>query len=438
MASVILHRLPDLCSYSDIEDVMTKVVEAIRALEELALSKPKELQQNPALRRNLYDAVRKLVLEVETPSEMAQRLLYTPCEMMAAKIGVDLGVFASLNKSAAPQSTEDLAESTAAEPALLQRLLQFLAAVGLINEVKENVWGPNNATSNLADARMAAGINHKHDSVMPAWHALASWLKRHNYKSPASSVDTAFAQGHDAPPEQTFFEWLKQHPLNADQFNMFMGVHRIGAKSGVAAPAVLNLLKSSQGGTHNGVAVNGGLPMEGSSARLESAVFVDVGGGLGHQCKELRRCVSDLDTHILLQDLPEVIGKVSTEIHDLGIDTMPINFFKGQPVKGATVYYLRSILRDWPDAQATIILEHIHAAMSSSSYVLIDEIVLPDFGAGKEQTQLDMTMLAMLNGSARTVAQFKKLIDGAGLELVDRIRYSEETGEEVLVCRKKR
>jgi hypothetical protein len=52
------------------------VLDIICGLEELARSPPLELRRDPVLRRRLYDAVQKLVPEVETAVEMSQRLLY--------------------------------------------------------------------------------------------------------------------------------------------------------------------------------------------------------------------------------------------------------------------------------------------------------------------------------------------------------------------------
>jgi hypothetical protein len=141
---------------------------------------------------------------------------------------------------------------------------------------------------------------------MLAWHALPSWLKRHEYKSPTSSADTPFAQGQGAPPDQTFFAWLKERPWNANEFNLFMGVHRTGVETWLDRSEVLDLLfgdlgiherngaastkPSVQNGTNlakasnaNGMASNG---MNSSTGvdYPEQMVFVDVGGGIGQQC----------------------------------------------------------------------------------------------------------------------------------------------------------
>ncbi|KAF2278705.1 S-adenosyl-L-methionine-dependent methyltransferase [Westerdykella ornata] len=379
----------------------------ITSLENLAYSTPYLLHDKDHLRKRLYNAVHKLLPEIETPTEMAQRLLYTPCEMMGAKIGIDMGVFEILAKSEKPLSTEEVARLCDVEMGMTVRLLRFLGSLGMVREMDGEedgqFWGPSNRTRNLAMREIAAGVNHKHDNVMPAWHALPSWLRRRGYTVPIMTTDTPFAQGHGVEPQQSFYDWLQERPWNANEFNLFMRVHRLGVQSW--------------------------MDLE------ERYAFVDVGGGIGLQSKALvQRYPNTFHGKIILQDLPEVIAKAHTE--NSGINVMAVDFFKSQPVTNAKIYYLRSILRNWPDPQALLILSHIHAAMSSSSHLIIDDIVLSDKNASKYETQLDMTMLAMLNGQARTESHFRQLLEEAGL-CVDKVLVYESEGREAVVVARK-
>ncbi|KAF2194084.1 S-adenosyl-L-methionine-dependent methyltransferase [Zopfia rhizophila CBS 207.26] len=396
----------------------TKLLDTISSLEELARSAPQELHDQDGLRKRLLDAVQKLVPEIETPAEMSQRLLYLPCEIMGAKIGVDLDIFNVLSASDRPLSTEELAQNCGAESALLLRLLKYMSSVRLIKESDTGLWVPSNMTRNLASRHSAAGVNHVHDSVMPAYHALPSWLNRRGYKTPTAKTDTPFAQGHGASPDQSFFSWLQVHPYNATEFNIFMGVHRTGMKTWLDQGKIHgSLCKAHEaGGDENG------------------AMFVDVGGGIGQQCKALRARYPELKGRIILQDLPQVIQKA-----DVGddIEAMSMDFFEGQPIKSATVYYLRSILRDWPDAQCRTILGHIRDAMAAHSLIFIDELVLPDRGAHKVETQLDMTMLSMLNGEARTESHWRRLLEESGLKVQDIVSYQNAGSEAVIVAKGK-
>ena len=79
-------------------------------------------------------------------------------------------------------------------------------------------------------------------------------------------------------------------------------------------------------------------------------LIVDVGGGLGHDIVAFKEKFPGLPGKLIVQDLPVVID----EIKGLpsGIEATAYDFFKPQPVKGAKVYYLRTVLHDWPDKQA--------------------------------------------------------------------------------------
>jgi hypothetical protein len=126
---------------------------------------------------------------------------------------------------------------------------------------------------------------------MPAWHALPSWLKRHNYTSPAVSTDTSFAQGQRAPPTKSFFAWLKERPWNSNEFHLFMNVHRTGVRTWLDAPEVLKLI-AEEVEKREAVDIEVGSPRsasEGSDSEVREVAFVDVGGGGGQQCMVCRK-----------------------------------------------------------------------------------------------------------------------------------------------------
>jgi demethylsterigmatocystin 6-O-methyltransferase len=63
----------------------------------------------------------------------------------------------------------------------------------------------------------------------------------------------------------------------------------------------------------------------------ETPIFVDVGGGIGHQCAELKARLPDIQGRVILQDLsPAVQHALSTE----GVENMVIDFWHEQPIKG--------------------------------------------------------------------------------------------------------
>jgi demethylsterigmatocystin 6-O-methyltransferase len=67
------------------------------------------------------------------------------------------------------------------------------------------------------------------------------------------------------------------------------------------------------------------------SAEPEKALFVDIGGGSGHQCIRLKNKYPNLPGRVILQDVPESIERVTpTE----GIEAMAHNFYDPEPIKG--------------------------------------------------------------------------------------------------------
>lgn len=74
--------------------------------------------------------------------------------------------------------------------------------------------------------------------------------------------------------------------------------------------------------------------------------------------------------------------------------------------------------------------------MDDNSLLLIDDLVLPDQGAHRYETQLDLTMLAVLNAEARTEAHWKKLLSEVGLEVKDIVFYEEDAREGVIIAKK--
>lgn len=76
------------------------------------------------------------------------------------------------------------------------------------------------------------------------------------------------------------------------------------------------------------------IPFADAVASMESpdrAIFVDIGGSIGHQCARLKAKYPDLSNRIVLQDREETF-KNAAPIE--GVEFMVHDFFTPQPVKG--------------------------------------------------------------------------------------------------------
>ncbi|KAI1140152.1 S-adenosyl-L-methionine-dependent methyltransferase [Hypoxylon sp. FL0543] len=398
-------------------------------LEKLAADLPSagaDLRLDDRLRRRLLSTMQKLIPELETPAEACQRFLYNTLELPAARIAVDLNIFNLLKESSTPLSTEELAKRSGKSPdtKLLARLLRYLASLSFIHEVDTGMWAASHLGNYLSGEGQSAGIANMVDNCAIAMITLPAFLRRHAYNPPEDKSDTAFAQGNRVTPEEpTFFDWLKTRPENARNFNIFMTAHRMGLKSWMDRPEVINeivqafkkVTAGKEGGEEKGVS------------------FVDIGGGVGHQCKAFKSRVPGLKGKIILEDLEEVVANAELEE---GIEKIGLDFLRGQPVKGAASYYFRSVLRNWSDQYARPILGYVRDAMDDHSLLLIDELVLPDRGALRYETQFDLTMLAMLNAEARTEAHWRKLLADVGFEVKEIVFYAEEAREAIIIAKK--
>ena len=63
----------------------------------------------------------------------------------------------------------------------------------------------------------------------------------------------------------------------------------------------------------------------------DGVMFVDIGGGLGHEIKEVRQRYNSAPGRFVLQDLPQNTNQVQrTEL----LEPMAHDFFNTQPIKG--------------------------------------------------------------------------------------------------------
>ena len=140
----------------------------------------------------------------------------------------------------------------------------------------------------------------------PAYQAFPEYLKEVNYQGENNGSHVFHKAFNTNLPA---FVWLQQHPEKLQWFQQLMSVPREGDW--------LDVLPK---------------PSKKSADGEEGVVFVDVGGGFGHQCARLTDKYPELKGRVILQDRPEVVAVaplipgVKAEGHD---------FFTPQTVKGS-------------------------------------------------------------------------------------------------------
>lgn len=182
-----------------------------------------------------------------------------------------------------------------------------------------------------------------------------------------------------------------------------------------------------------------------------ACLFVDIGGGVGHQCAALKAHLSKagFQGRVVLQDLPMAIEHaLPTE----GVEKTVFDFLGEQPIKGinfhrivhasiyltepqgARAYYLRNIIHDYPDEKCVELLHRTMNAMDKKSLLLIDDMIVPNVRAHWRATQQDLTMMSGLASMEQSEKQWRALLEKAGLKVLQMSLYTEETHDGIIVA----
>lgn len=148
---------------------------------------------------------------------------------------------------------------------------------------------------------------------------------------------------------------------------------------------------------------------------------VDVGGGHGSLLAAV------LERHPVLEgtlfDQEEVVAEAAAQWPaELAARTHFVagDFFEAVPVN-ADVFVLKSVLHDWDDDQAAVVLRNCAASMSTGSRLMIVErLVGSPTGDDARSVRLDLHMMAVTGGRERTRDEYERLLAAAGLA-IDRI-----------------
>ncbi|KAI4718461.1 hypothetical protein E4T48_05289 [Aureobasidium sp. EXF-10727] len=198
--------------------------------------------------------------------------------------------------------------------------------------------------------------------------------------------------------ELPFFEHLKSQPELGAEFDSYMKSQAV-----VNPGAKADYLLQGYDWTH----------------LRSDATIVDVGGGGGDVAVIL--AIEHAHLRIVVQDLQGPIGSARNQINALPqtikerIELSEHDMFDTQPVKGADVYFLRTIIHDWPDQEAILILRRLVAAMGPSSRIVIMDMVLPAPGTEAAFSegalrQKDLAMIQTFNAKEREFEEWHTLI----------------------------
>lgn len=117
-------------------------------------------------------------------------------------------------------------------------------------------------------------------------------------------------------------------------------------------------------------------------------------------------------------DRPTVVAEAVAETKRAGLEdrtgVVAGDFFESVPA-GADLYLLKRILHDWDDASCVTILRRCCEAMAPRGRIAVIEALVGELEDPGRGALTDMTMLALVPGQERSVAEYAALFEAAGL-----------------------
>lgn len=280
-----------------------------------------------------------------------------------------------------PRTSDELAVATSTHAPSLHRLLQALAALGLVSaETAGYALTPlGSALRSDRPERLDLFARYTgHDSVWRTWGHLLR------------SIRTGEAAFPDVFGMQ-MWEYREQNPAFGQLFDEWMTAGSLRRQD-----AILSAYDFSRFRT-----------------------LVDVAGGHGQLLGAVLQRYPGLKG--ILFDQPHVVAGAAETLAGLGVQdrctTIAGSFFEAVP-SGGDAYMLKFILHDWDDDQAVAILQTVSRALTPDATLLAIDRVLPADGAPDPNVaMMDLHMLVSFAGKERTEREFRSLYDRAGFRL---------------------
>ncbi|PLB54862.1 putative O-methyltransferase [Aspergillus steynii IBT 23096] len=371
----------------------------------------KALENNEAgARESLIQLGRALVAQLEIPSEFVQRSFWAqPAMSGIIRLAVDVKLFHLLKEAGeAGMDAVSLSEKTGVDVVLLRRLLRHLVTMYIIG-YSQGSFHRTALSDDLAEEKYQHSISFCYDVARPNFNGFPRFFKKTGYKSPTlGGTDGPF---QDAQKTQLpFFEWLVSTPPHLQHFGSFMAAYRAG-KAEWHEPGFYPVSERL---------------ITGFDSAVSDVLLVDVGGGRGHDVAAFTTHFKSYPGRIILQDREPVIAGVLASLVDQSprFEAQAHNFFTPQPIESARSYFLHSVLHDWGDEDGVSILQNLVSALKPGySRVLLHEIVVDEENPTLEATSMDMMMLAHFAVRERTEADWRAIIEKAGLRVVNIYTY---------------
>jgi hypothetical protein len=279
-----------------------------------------------------------------------------------------------------PRTVAELAELTGAKGPALRRLLRFLATRGTFREDEEGRFG----LTPYADVLRAEAPNSVRAVVLTATSELW-WRSAGDLVEAARSGEPAFDHHYGRP----FFDHLAENPDDGAVFTAGMARFSAGQTEQIVA----------------------------SYEFPETGVVVDVGGGVGGLLLAVLRARPGLSGVLVDHEkvlAANVLGELAAPDR---WELVSGDFFESVPA--GDLYTLKNIVHDWNDERCVRLLSNCRASMRPGGKLLIIDAIIPPGNEPHSGKEADMVMLMLLTGQERTMPEFERLLERAGLRITD-------------------
>ncbi|KAE8391673.1 hypothetical protein BDV23DRAFT_182260 [Aspergillus alliaceus] len=274
----------------------------------------------------------KAVHQLHTPMAFTEAQTWGPLELLGAGVACEMGIFNVLSRHWGPLAPPILLESSMpAQPWLLE-------------------------SCNWLNA---------------SYFGLPAWLHASNYRVLSDANHCAWQVG--ANTTATSWENMSKDPSLSKYFSDYMAVPRTTQEEDSVSFYPFETVFTN--------------------SDADDIIFVGIGGRLGHQAMRARSAFPRSRSHIILQDLPQVTGKMT----------------------GASLPDVE--IMDHDVAHPQPFLSQFAAATGPESRLLIHETLAPELNPTKNITRFDLSMFASFGGAQSSKAEHKALLEKVGLEV---------------------
>ena len=147
--------------------------------------------------------------------------------------------------------------------------------------------------------------------------------------------------------------------------------------------------------------------------------LIDVGGGQGHILAAILSAHQNLHGALLdIKPTATLARKFFAQTSEAErCNVLDGDFFVEVP-RGYDIYLLKSVIHDWDDADANVILKNCRKAIGNDGRLLIvEEVVVPGQTMGNTHKFVDLDLLVHFGGKERTEKEYANLLDAAGFKL---------------------